>query len=50
MQIFTVAYTTTELVGNDCDTMQIEAENLAAAYEYVDEHYPELMLDTIYPS
>jgi hypothetical protein len=49
MQVFIVEYTNEELTGNQCLTMQIEAPNLETAYELVNEHYPELCIDTIYP-
>lgn len=47
--IYTVEYTNEELTGNQTLTMEIEAENLAAAWETVEAHYPYLAVDTVYP-
>ena len=52
MQIFTVEYTEVgeddvEYFGN---CMEIQAPNLESAYEQVNEHYPHLIINGIFPS
>ena len=47
--IFTVEYTNELCTGNQTLTMEIEAENLAAAWETVEAHYPYLAVDSVYP-
>jgi hypothetical protein len=49
-KIYIVSYTNEDLVGNLCMEMEIEAPNLETAYELVNENYPELMIDQIYPA
>ena len=48
-QIYIVEYTNEDMVGNQVLTMQVEADSLTDAYEIMDENYPDLALDTIYP-
>lgn len=48
MRIYIVEYTNENCVGNQCLQMEIEAPNLETAYEIVDEHYPDLCIDTVY--
>jgi hypothetical protein len=47
--IFTVEYTNESQVGNQTLTMEIEAVNLADAWETVEAHYPHLAVETVYP-
>ena len=47
--IYVVEYTNEERTGNQTLTMEISAENLAAAWETVESHYPDLDVDTVYP-
>jgi len=49
MKVFIVDYINEDCSGNQCLQMEIEAPNLETAYELVNEHYPELAIDTIYP-
>lgn len=47
--IFTVEYTNEDCTGNQTLTMEIEAVDLADAWETVEAHYPYLAVDTVYP-
>jgi hypothetical protein len=47
--IYIVEYTNEDCVGNQCLQMEIEAYDLDEAYDIIDDIYPELALDTIYP-
>lgn len=54
MAIYIVEYTNIEYMNqygmdNQCLQMEIEAPNLETAYEIVNESYPDLEIDTIYP-
>ena len=48
--IYTVDYTNEELTGNLCLSMEIDAPNLETAWEIVNEHYPDLCIDSIHPA
>lgn len=48
MREYTVVFSTEDMVGNDTDTMTIEALNLETAYELVNEQYPDLIIDQIF--
>jgi hypothetical protein len=50
MKIYIVEYTNEDCTGNQTLQMEIEALNLETAYEIVNEHYPDLAIDTIYAS
>ena len=45
--IFIVEYTNEDSVGNHLLTMEIEAVNLADAWETVEAHYPTLAVDHV---
>lgn len=47
--IYIVEYTNEDCVGNQCLQMEIEAYDREEAYEILDDIYPELAVDTIYP-
>jgi len=49
MKIYIVEYTTEDCIGNQTLQMEIEAPNLETAYEIVNQHYPDLSIDQIYP-
>lgn len=49
MRLFEVQYTDESLSGNMVRTMQLEAPNLETAYEIMDQNYPDLDVDCIYP-
>jgi hypothetical protein len=45
---YIVEYTSEDCIGNQCLTMEVDAPNLETAYEIMDNHYPDLAVDTIY--
>ena len=47
---YIVEYTNQDCIGNQCLQIEIEAPNLESAYEAVNENYPDLEIDTIYPA
>lgn len=47
--VFIVEYTSEDCIGNQCLQMEIEAPHLQTAYEIMDENYPYLEVDVIYP-
>jgi hypothetical protein len=49
MATFIVEYTNQDCVGNQVLTMEIEADSLTDAYAVLDENYPNLSIDTVYP-
>jgi len=49
VKVFIVEYTNEECIGNQCLQMEIEAPNLETAYEIINENYPDLCIDQIYP-
>ena len=48
MRVFIVEYTNEDCTGNQVLKMEILAESLDAAYEIVEEVYPDLAVDTVY--
>jgi len=46
--VYIVEYTTEEQIGNDCLTMEIEAVNREAAWDILEEKYPDLAIDCVY--
>lgn len=50
MKTFTVIFTTEEMIGNQCEEMEIDAPNLETAYEIVNQEYPDFSIDQIFQS
>lgn len=50
MAIYIVEYTDEDSMGNQCLQMEIEAHNMETAYEIMNETFPYLCIDTIYPA
>lgn len=46
--IFIVEYTNEDLLGNQTLTMEIGADDLAAAWELLDQHWSHIDVDTVY--
>lgn len=49
MKVFIVEYTNEDCTGNQCLEMEILAPDLGTAYEIVNQHYPYLSIDGIFP-
>jgi len=50
MKTYIVEYTDEDCVGNQCQTMEINASTLEMAYEFVNSFYPGIWIDQIYPA